>query len=74
MNRKSAQDIAYEIYEAPLAPAEFEARLREYLANADECRTADELIAWFTKRYSTVEARLRYAKKHAAIRAVSREP
>jgi hypothetical protein len=63
------QEIAYEIYEKPLEPAEFERRVREILADEEEKQNIAELIAWFTKRYPTPEARLRYVRKHTPKRA-----
>jgi hypothetical protein len=66
---KSAAEIAYEVYEKPLEPAEFERRVREILADQEEKANIAELIAWFTKRYPTPEARLRYARKHTPKRS-----
>jgi hypothetical protein len=64
------QAIAYEIYEKPLEPAEFERRVREILADEEEQKNIAELIAWFTKRYPTPEARLRYVRKHTPKRTL----
>ncbi len=69
---KSAADIAYEIYEKPLEPEEFDRRVREVLADATEQENIAELIAWFVKRYPTVEARLAYVRRHA--KALRRAP
>lgn len=66
MTRQEA--LAYEIYERPLEPAEFERRVAEILADVEEKQNIAELIAWFTKQYPTVESRLRYARKHAPKR------
>lgn len=62
---RSVADIAFEIYEKPLEPEELERRLREMLADAEERHTISELIAWFTRRYPTVEERLAYVRRHA---------
>ena len=42
-------DIVYEVYEKPLDPAEFERRLSENLANAEEKQEIAKLIAWFSR-------------------------
>jgi hypothetical protein len=62
------EELAYEVYEKPLEPAEFDRRVREILADEEEQKNIAELIAWFTKRYPTPEARLRYARKHTPTR------
>lgn len=65
---RSAQEIAFEIYEKPLDPAEFERRVAEILGDEDEKRNIADLIAWFTRRYPTAESRLRYVRKHRSKR------
>lgn len=52
------------IYEAPLSPEEFEARLREALASLDgpEGNQLVELIDWFQRRYPTARERLAYCR------------
>jgi hypothetical protein len=62
---KSAAELAYEVYEKPLSPEEFEAQLQATLADANEQESTRELIEWFTRWYPTVEERLRYASRHA---------
>lgn len=62
---KSAAEVAYEVYEKPLSPEEFEAQLQATLADANEQESTRELIEWFTRRYPTVEERLRYVSRHA---------
>ena len=57
--------LVHEAYERALAPEEFERRVAEIIADREEKANIAELIAWFTRRYPTVEARLRYARKHA---------
>ncbi len=70
MSRSAAIDkLVRDIYEAPLTPAEFDERVRAILADAEEKQNIAELIEWFMGRYPTVEARLRYARKHAPKRA-----
>ncbi len=61
-------DIVRDVYDAPLEPAEFDERVRVMLADAEEKQNIAELIAWFTRRYPTVEARLRYARRHTPRR------
>jgi hypothetical protein len=68
------QEIASEIYEKSLEPAEFDRRVREILADEEEKQNIAELIAWFTKRYPTPEARLRYVRKHTPKRAPKPNP
>ncbi len=62
---KTAAELAYEVYEQPLSLEAFEAYLAATLADEREQETARELIAWFTRRYPTVEERLRYVSRHA---------
>ncbi|MFO0666152.1 MAG: hypothetical protein U0174_19520 [Polyangiaceae bacterium] len=63
-NDAFVKKIAYDVYEKPLAPEEFERRVAEILSNESERKSTRELIDWFTKRYPTTEARLRYVRKH----------
>ncbi len=63
--KKSAAEIAYEVYEKPLEPAEFDRRVASILADREEKQNIAELIEWFTRRYPTVEARLAYVRRHA---------
>jgi hypothetical protein len=65
---KQPKELAYEIYEKPLEPAEFERRIAEILADGEERKNIVELIRWFTARYPTPEARLRYARRHTPKR------
>ena len=62
---KTAAELAYEVYEKPLSPEEFEAQLQETLADENEQEGTRELIEWFRRRDPTVEERLRYASRHA---------
>jgi hypothetical protein len=71
---KTVEEIAHEIYEKPLLPAEFERRVREILADDEEQNNIAELIAWFTKRYPTPEARLRYVRRHTPKRVTTHLP
>ncbi len=56
--------LVAEIYERELSPEEFEAQLEALRSDEGERANIDELIAWFTKRYPTMEARLAYARRH----------
>ena len=62
---KTAAELAYEVYEKPLSLEAFEAHLAATLADEREQETTRELIAWFTRRYPTVEERLKYVSRHA---------
>ena len=62
--RRTTADIAYEVYEKPLDPVDFDRRVAEILADEEEKRNIADLIAWFTRRYPTVEARLAYVRRH----------
>jgi hypothetical protein len=52
------------IYEAPLAPDEFEARVREAIESLDGPEGAQiaDLIAWFQRSYPTARERLAYCR------------
>jgi hypothetical protein len=63
---KSSDQLAREIYDAEIAPDEFERRLRSSLASADEMAEVESLIRWFSERYPTARERLAYAKRRAA--------
>lgn len=53
------------IYEAPLSPEDFEARLREAMASLDGPDGAQlaELIDWFQRSYPTARERLAYCRR-----------
>lgn len=70
--RKSAAEIAHAVYEEPLPLAEFERQLAAMLADREDKESIAELIAWFRRRYPTVEARLAYARRHAKRSASGR--
>jgi hypothetical protein len=59
-----ARDLVEELYETPLEPDEFERRLEALRADVAEVAEMDALIAWFVRRYPTMEARLGYARRH----------
>lgn len=40
-------------------------RVQEILADVGEKENIAALITWFSRRYPTVESRLRYVRKHA---------
>jgi hypothetical protein len=67
--RRTTAEIAYEVYEKPLDPVEFDRRVAEILADEEEKRNLADLVAWFTRRYPTVEARLAYVRRHARRRS-----
>ena len=67
---RDEKDIAYEVYEKPLTPEEFERRVTEILQDEEEKKNIAKLIAWFSQRYPTVESRLRYVRKHTAKKKV----
>ncbi len=66
---RTAAEIAYEVYEQPLEPLEFDRRVAEILADEEEKSSLADLIAWFTHRYPTVEARLAYVRRHVRRRS-----
>ena len=59
----SSNDLVYEIYEKPLAPEEFERRVREALSREDDLADLREQIRWFKRRYPTGAERLRYSHR-----------
>jgi hypothetical protein len=60
------EELVYEIYEKPLAPEEFERRVREALEREDDLADLREQIRWFKRRYPTAAARLRYSHESYA--------
>jgi hypothetical protein len=71
-DKRSVEQIAYDIYEKPLSAEDFQRLVDATLANEAEQAHIAELIAWFTRRYPTAEARLQYARKHTlAARAAA---
>lgn len=63
MNRVPVHPKAAEIKERELSPAEFDERLRRALADEDRMRELAELVAWFRRRYPTIDERLAYARR-----------
>ena len=64
IRQKLSPEIAA-LDEAPLAPEEFERRLRLALDELDgpELENLSSLIRWFSRRYPTGEARLAYVRR-----------
>ncbi len=56
-------ELAKSILEREMSPEEFDQKVREVLADEDDMREVLELIAWFTRRYPTVEGRMAYVSR-----------
>ena len=63
MKRVRVHPKAAEIKARELTPEEFDARLRVALADEDRMRELAELVAWFRRRYPTIDERLAYARR-----------
>jgi hypothetical protein len=63
---RSASEIAKEIYDAELAPADFDRRLRRSLESPEEMAEVESLIRWFSGRYPSARERLAYARRRYA--------
>ena len=65
MNRQKLAPEVEALYLAPLAPEEFERRVRASLAELDgpEGENLGDLIRWFTRRYPTPAERLAYGRR-----------
>lgn len=63
------------IYETPLSPEEFDARLREAIASLDgpEGAQLSELIDWFQRSYPTARERLAYCRRRMKQLAAASE-
>ena len=59
--------LAKSILERELSPEEFDNTVREALADEEDMKQVLELITWFTRRYPTVEDRLRYVSRHMKV-------
>ncbi len=59
----TAERFAREILEREMTPDEFDEKVRLIVADEDDQRGVLELIAWFRRRYPTVEARMAYVRK-----------
>lgn len=63
MKRVPVHPKAAEIKERELSPAEFDARLSRALADQAHMRELGRLVAWFRRRYPTIDLRLAYARR-----------
>lgn len=66
MKRVPVHPLAERLLERSLDVAEFDERLRLALADEERMNDLAELIAWFRRRYPTVEERLAYARRKYA--------
>ena len=61
--RPPVHPLAREVKGRVLDPTEFDERVRRSLADEERLRDLVELIAWFRRRYPTVEERLAYVRR-----------
>ncbi len=73
MKGRSLREIAHDVYERELSAQEFDALLDAARQDGEERENKRALIAWFQKRYPTVQARLAYARNHALALRRTRE-
>jgi hypothetical protein len=59
----SPSERARETLEREMDPAEFDRACAACLADEEDRRAVRELIAWFSRRYPTVEERLAYVRR-----------
>jgi hypothetical protein len=66
VSRRPLSPEAQAIYETPLSPEEFAARLGAALADEEQMQANLELCRWFLRRYPTAAERLAYARRKYA--------
>jgi hypothetical protein len=66
--------LARQLKERTLDPEEFDERVRRLLADEERIQDLVALIAWFRRRYPTVEERLAYVRRKMRDLAKSGSP